>query len=649
MIKSLFKAEFASGFPMKINKKITIVLALYLLVALITVGSNLLMTWRMDGEAAVINDAGRERMRSYRIALNLADYIQQPSVDKRVNINRDIGKFELTLGELEKVNNQKFLFSSEDAEAKNRLDALHIQWLGSIRPQIEKILAEGSQENQKKLFTPYRQEVDVYVKNINDYVTVVEKNNSKGTNLLIIFQVALIVLAVIGTIFLEVIFSRLFIKPIKEINNALTRVGEDGFGMRLDQGRKDELGQVMIGFNSMANRLQGLYQTLEDKVKEKTKRLDSKNKELQTLYEIATDLNASTTTEPLCESVLKKIITLVGARAGVIRVADANHERLKVIAAQGVSQEFLDEECYLDLGTCVCGEVAKDVVATNSDLTVPQNKPKLHSCGREGFKSVVSIPIRSHSKQVGLLNLFFDEVVILPPSDLKPLEAVGLQLGIAIENYRLISKERELAVIEERNLLAQELHDNIAQSLAFLNIQTQLLDEDLRSDNSESAMETLNQIREGIQESYDDVRELLVNFRMPMKHRSLDQAIKESLDKFEQATGLMTEYIHHGNTSFANSEQILQVLHIFQETLSNIRKHAKASQVIVTLEHDSKFHLSVRDNGVGFNPSEDFSESHIGIRIMKERAKSINAELAVWSQLGMGTKISLDWDELPLA
>ena len=57
----------------------------------------------------------------------------------------------------------------------------------------------------------------------------------------------------------------------------------------------------------------------------------------------------------------------------------------------------------------------------------------------------------------------------------------------------------------------------------------------------------------------------------------------------------------------------------------------------------------MRDNGVGFNPSEDFSESHIGIRIMKERAKSINAELAVWSQLGMGTKISLDWDELPLA
>lgn len=649
MIKSLIKSVITSSFPMNINKKITSVLVLYLLIALITVGSNLLMTWRMDGEAAVINDAGRERMRSYRIALSLAEYIQHPSIDNKLIINRDIGKFELTLGELENVNNQKLFFSSKGVEARNKLDAIHIQWLGSIKPQIEKILAENTQETRKILFADYRKEVDEYVKNINEYVTTVEQSNANATSALIIFQIALIVCAVIGTILLEVIFSKLFIKPIEDINNGLAKIGEDGFGIRLDSSRKDELGQVMIGFNLMADRLQTLYQTLEDRVKEKTRSLDNKNKELQTLYEIATDLNSLTTTEPLCDSVLNKIVALMGAKGGVVRISDTNNERLKVISAQGVSESFMEEEAYLDAGVCICGEVAKDGFTTSSDLTIPNNKPLLHSCAREGFKSVVSIPIRSHSKHVGLLNLFFGEVVILPPNDLKLLEAVGLHLGIAIENYRLVSKERELAISEERNLLAQELHDNIAQSLAFLNIQAQLLDEDLTNQNSASAMATLNQIREGIQESYDDVRELLVNFRMPLKHRSIDQAIKESLDKFEQATGVMTEYLHHGNTSFANSEQILQVLHIFQEILSNIRKHAKASHVIVTMEHDSKFHLSVRDNGIGFSSSEELSESHIGIRIMRERAKSINAELSVWSQPGQGTKVSLDWEELPLA
>lgn len=648
MIKSLFKAVIATSFPMKINKKITIVLVLYLLIALITVGSNLLMTWRMDGEAAVINDAGRERMRSYRIALNLADYIQYPSMDKKISIHRDIGKFELTLSELEKANNQKFLFSSEDALARDKLDALHIQWLGTIRPQIEELLEETSKENQRTLFVNYHQQVDDYVKNINDYVTTVEQNNSKATKALIFFQIALIVIAVIGTILLELIFSRLFIKPIQEINNGLARMGEDGFGIRLNETREDELGQVMAGFNSMAGRLQALYQTLEDRVKEKTRSLDNKNRELQTLYEIATDLNSSTNTEPLCDSVLDKIIRLIGSKGGVIRVADEQHERLKVVSARGVSQSFLDEETYLDVGVCVCGEIAKEGITANSDLTIPYNKPLLHNCGKEGFKSVVSIPIRSHSKQVGVLNLFFGDVVIIPPNELRLLESVGLHLGIAIENYRLVTKERELAIIEERSLLARELHDNIAQSLAFLNIQTQLLDEDLAANNKENVAATLSQIREGIQESYDDVRELLVNFRTPLKHRSLDQAIKEALEKFESATGVMTEYIHHGNTSFTNPEQVLQVLHIFQEMLSNIRKHAKASHVIVSLEHDAKFHLSVRDNGVGYDPSEELSESHIGIRIMKERAKSINADLAFWSKPGKGTKISLDWEELPL-
>ena len=132
MLKSLFIAVMTSSFPMKINKKITVVLVLYLLIALITVSSNLLMTWRMDGEAAVINDAGRERMRSYRMALNLNDYIQHPSQDKINSINRDIGKFELTLDELEKSNNHKVIFSSEDAEARSRLEAIHTQWLSLI-------------------------------------------------------------------------------------------------------------------------------------------------------------------------------------------------------------------------------------------------------------------------------------------------------------------------------------------------------------------------------------------------------------------------------------------------------------------------------------------------------------------------------------
>ena len=93
---------------------------------------------------------------------------------------------------------------------------------------------------------------------------------------------------------------------------------------------------------------------------------------------------------------LDKIIKLIGAKGGVIRVADEKHERLKVVSAQGVSQSFLADETYLDVGVCFCGEIAKEGISANADLTVPLNKPMLHSCSKEGFKSVVSInePLR---------------------------------------------------------------------------------------------------------------------------------------------------------------------------------------------------------------------------------------------------------------
>ena len=124
------------------------------------------------------------------------------------------------------------------------------------------------------------------------------------------------------------------------------------------------------------------------------------------------------------------------------------------------------------------------------------------------------------------------------------LETIGQHLGVAIENQRLRSREKELAVFEERNLLAQELHDSIAQGLAFLNIQVQLLQDSLRKGNLEEAMQTAGQLREGVQESYDDVREFLVHFRTRVLQSDLDTAIANTLTKFEVQTGIPVSYTH---------------------------------------------------------------------------------------------------------
>ncbi len=225
-----------------------------------------------------------------------------------------------------------------------------------------------------------------------------------------------------------------------------------------------------------------------------------------------------------------------------------------------------------------------------------------------------------------------------------------LALGVAIENQRLVSREKEMAVSEERNLIAQELHDSIAQSLAFLNIQVQMLADSLRRGNNTEAMEGLAQIREGVQESYDVVRELLVHFRTRMEHADLASAITSALEKFEGQTGIKTRFRQRGGGAPLAPEYVIQLLYIVQEALSNVRKHAQATQVDVEMEQNEGYRIIVIDNGKGFDsgPKSNIDEEqHVGLKIMKERAHRIGAQLLIASAQGEGTRVSLTLTKQP--
>jgi len=200
-----------------------------------------------------------------------------------------------------------------------------------------------------------------------------------------------------------------------------------------------------------------------------------------------------------------------------------------------------------------------------------------------------------------------------------------------------------MAVSEERNLLAQELHDSIAQSLAFLNIQAQMLKESLRKGQLDTAAAELAMMGEGIQESYDNVRELLGHFRIKVSHAELDDAIRSALEKFEGQTGIRTSFRKEGDGVVAAATSTIQVLHIIQEALSNVRKHAAATAVDVTMRGDAEFSIAVRDDGKGFIPAEVLEDggSHVGLDIMRERAHRIGARLELDTAPGRGTCVTL--------
>jgi two-component system nitrate/nitrite sensor histidine kinase NarX len=201
---------------------------------------------------------------------------------------------------------------------------------------------------------------------------------------------------------------------------------------------------------------------------------------------------------------------------------------------------------------------------------------------------------------------------------------------------------------EERALLARELHDSIAQSLAFLKIQVQLLRNASQKAQSEQVQIALDELDAGLKESIGDVRELLVHFRTRTNTDDIEAALQETLQKFKHQTGLGAELIVTGTGLPLPSDVQVQVLHVVQEALSNVRKHAHASAVQLLVEKGQCWSFSVKDNGKGFVPGESMGSQHVGRHIMQERAQAIGAKVDLQSQPGQGTCVRLTLPEHPV-
>jgi len=406
--------------------------------------------------------------------------------------------------------------------------------------------------------------------------------------------------------------------------------------------RRDEFGELAQGFNQMADRLEGLYSGLEDRVKEKTEALRDQNRELALLYDSAAFLQRPQAAESMCEGFLQRICQYFNADGGSVRVLDDQRDNVHLLVQQGLSPALAEGEKCLKVGECLCGEAVEKKISIVHDLRQMDRANELQ-CHREGFSTVSIFHIRAHLQHLGFFNLHFRVPKTFTAREQALLETMGQLLGIAIQNLRLASREREMAISEERNLVAQGLHDSIAQGLTFLNLQVQMLEDSLHHGKIDEAEDIVPALRAGVQESYEDVRELLLNFRSRLAEGDLAGALEKTVEKFRLQTGAQVELSLDGQGApFAREDQ-LQMLFIVQEALSNIRKHAMARKVEIRLADREDFMLSIRDDGIGFDADTLLrkGESHVGLNIMRERAQRIHASLDVASRKGEGTTVTL--------
>lgn len=607
-----------------LGTKLALVGAPFLLLALLSTVATLWVSWQLDGGAAAVNEAGRLRMQAYRMALTIG-------TNETDSLAQQVFEFEKGLATLRQGDAERPLFVPWENATRTSFAVVEQDWRGfqsrwiEIRPNDVRGLTEDT-----VVFTTH---IDAFVSDIESHVV-------HWTTTLHLLQMSMLVMAVSGAAVLLFTGYLFVLEPVGQLKQAIEKIQSGDFGARVDRVTSDEFGTLADGFNGMAENLQSMYRHLEYKVSEKTFELQEKNDRLRSLFEVNDLVAKSTNLDELAQGFVKSIASIAHADGVALRWSDQANQRYLMLAAHGLPQTMVDEEQCLNKGDCHCG--APSEKPGMRVIPIQNLVMSLKHCTRAGFETVVSIPLQLHDRLMGEVDLFFHAVVTPSEAERSLLEALCGHLASGVENLRLNSLEKEAAISQERHLLARELHDSIAQSLAFLKIQVQLMRDAVQADNTVAVQQVLEEIDAGVRESYGDVRELLLHFRTRTNTEDIEPALATTLRKFEHQSGLQSSLSMQGQGMPLSPDLQIQALHIVQEALSNVRKHARASQVWLDVQQQPTWRFEVRDDGVGFQPNNDqLDETHVGLRIMTERAHRIGAELEVISVPGMGSSVIL--------
>jgi len=627
--------------PHKLSTKLVGVQLFFLAVALVSIGLTLLVSWRLEGSAAAINDAGSLRMRTYRLAY----LAQEPGRGgdpgaTRALVRADLDAFERVVATLRHGDPGRPLFVPDTPAIAAHFAQFDREW-AAIEPALAAVDAGTPLE---------RARIERFVGVVDALVAALEHEIQRTTKLLGSIQLGLVALAIVGSTALIGLAFLFILRPVQRLEEGLGRLARGDLSARLPDESSDEFGALARGFNHMAAELQESYRTLETRVRQKTQTLAEQNSRLATLYDMTAFFNAPGSLEELCRGFLRRLVGATGAAAGAVRLVSRADENLHLFVETALPRAFVEAERCLKRDECACGEAVRRNAAIIHVL--PARQPSLNvtlpHCAAAGFRAVSAFPIAAQHQVLGVFNLFFAEAREVSSEERHMLESLGQHLGVAIESLRLVSRERELAASVERGLLARELHDSIAQSLAFLNLQVQMLRRALASSAAEAAA-IVDEIQAGVQESYADVRELLVHFRTPTSEGDVEHGIRTLVSRFERQTGIAVALRTSGAALPLAPDDQLQAMHIVQEALSNVRKHAGAKSVEVELHRTAGgYRFVVRDDGRGFDPERGLPDAsdHVGLRIMRERAQRIGGSFVVRSQPGRGTEVSLS---VPLA
>ncbi|MBI2906794.1 MAG: GAF domain-containing protein [Chloroflexi bacterium] len=371
-----------------------------------------------------------------------------------------------------------------------------------------------------------------------------------------------------------------------------------------------------------------------------------RNRELAVHNTVAAAVGSSLDLGQVMVAAVDSVVELTEAEAGEIWLLDETRQELALTLHRGLRTEAFHEIDRFPVGEGLPGLVAQTGEPIVTQDLLSEASPLRGQVKGEGFRFFACLPLKARGRVVGTLAIASRTCHELTSRDLQLLGVVGNQIGVAIENAALHRKVQNLAVLEERERIAREMHDGLGQILGYVNTKTQAVRRLLTLGQKAEAEQALGQLEEASREVYADVREAIVSLRTTTSSNGgLVPALKEYLEWFSRQNAIRTE-LNLGDIGDGALDATVEVqlIRIVQEALSNVRKHARASQARVHLSTvNGSVCLTVEDDGQGFEPGHVARGAwpQFGLRTMRERAESVGGAFEVDSAPGQGARVNV--------
>lgn len=649
------------------------ILIIATLAVMSTLGSGAL-AWVARSDAEAINVAGSVRMATYRLNFQIAtdfsdDHPFSPSLHVGQNsvgdkTNEQSAKQD-TLDFANKTTAEKIDILSRDME--NRLEELQVYQLTSanrhvrINEQLKEIKEQWYQDLKPALLAQDKQGFysvsSRYIEDVNDFVGELQyRNEQRQTwqqNLQILSLLLIAIIVLIGMRRLQ----KSVLLPIQQLikaNNQFKR-GQTQTRVSIKGYREFEI--LGSSFNDMAGTIETYQRSLESEVQIKTQHLVKANQVLSLFYDFSKSLTTSQVSLYQLDDLIADFSKALPHLEFTLCIQNKYITNKNAIVLHGEKMKELCKKLSCESCGIKNGEHTKSYPIVHQQETFGELRvrPKSTLVMNRSFVTDGDDNADNHSNITPEQRIQMTEAGSIFPFVSAELDAQNDELIVALTN--LIStalslrkqrqQEHQLILFEERSTIARELHDSLAQSLSYLKIQVSVLERHLKNVGSEPVQapvyQNIEQIKIGLGSAYQQLRDLLVTFRLTIDNDNFDEALRDAASEFASKGDFnMTVHNRIMTLNLSATEQI-DLIQIAREALSNISRHAKAKNVEIQLAYedgDKYIVMSIIDDGVGMSGSVDQTQHH-GLIIMKERAHNIGGELIVTDNQPQGTIVTV--------